>query len=312
MLHYYTILKFFTFSFILSFLLTLFFKKLSFKLNILDKHDNHESDLKIHKKPIPLMGGSAILSTLFITLTSVLIIYKPENFIQYIIILIFSILISTLSLYDDCKQISILYRLAIQAIAAIFLVIANIKISFIFMPMIFSFIITPIYILGVINSFNMIDGMDGLCTTLSIISCIGFFIIGITTKNIILISLSTILSAGLIGFLLYNFHPAKIFLGDNGSTLIGFLLAVMAIISTRNASTFKEYLIPILILGVPIFDMVIAIIRRLLSRKSIFYGDRGHIYDLLLLRNISQVKVLGIISCIHLILVSSALFFNFF
>lgn len=300
---------FFILVFFVSFFIVSILIKISLHFNIVDDCNNHEADLKIHKKPIPVLGGLAVLFSWIIGISTFLFFPKDIDVLKILVILCFGMFISILSLLDDCKQIHFLWRLTLQIIAAIFLVLVNIKLFFISIHVFaLSFFFTIFYLVAVINSFNMIDGMDGLCSGVSIISCIGFFILGIKFNNLILIIISFVLFAALVGFLPYNFHPAKIFLGDNGSTFIGFLLGTMAVISTSYAANIKGYLIPLLILGVPFFDMVFAIFRRLKNRRSIFMGDRGHIYDLLLKRNLSQRKVFLIICLIQILFLALALF----
>lgn len=276
----------FVFIFLLSFFITPLLIKLSLAFNVVDDCNNKEADLKIHKKPIPILGGMAVLLSFILGM----LFFIKINVLQMSVILVFCILISTLSFLDDRKQIHFTWRLLLQLIAGIFLIFVDIKIFGIF---------TIFYVVGVINSFNMIDGMDGLCSGVAIISCVGFLFLGLQNNNMMLIILAGGLGSALLGFLPYNFNPAKIFLGDNGSTIIGFLLGVMAII----ASNFTGFLIPLLILGIPLIDMGCAILRRLKARKSIFLGDRGHIYDVLLQRNLSQRKVFTIICLLQASLV---------
>lgn len=306
---------FFLLVFFVSLLLTALFIKLSLAFNIVDDFNNKEAELKIHKKRIPIMGGIAVLLSLILGFLMIFFVFPNEffvgvDFFKISSILFLCILISGLSFLDDCKQINFVWRLLLHIFAGIFLVIVDIKIAFVFFP-ILSFFITIFYVVGVINSFNMIDGMDGICSGTAVLSCVGFFLFGLNVNDIFLIFISVGLAGALIGFLVYNFNPAKIFLGDNGSTLIGFLLSVMAIIASGYARNFVGYLIPVLLLGIPVFDMMFAVLRRLKARKSIFMGDRGHIYDLLLARGYCQRKVFFMICILQTSLVGIALFLYF-
>jgi UDP-GlcNAc:undecaprenyl-phosphate GlcNAc-1-phosphate transferase len=130
-----------------------------------------------------------------------------------------------------------------------------------------------------------------LCAGISLVACVGFFYLGLKEGNALLTGLSAILFMGLLGFLPYNFHPARIFLGDAGSGFLGFMMGIMAIMATSKQYNIANFIAPILVICVPVLDMAFAILRRLVRGKPLFVGDRDHMYDLLLNRNWSQPKV---------------------
>jgi len=217
-----------------------------------------------------------------------------------------AILVFGVGLWDDIKEVKPGTRLLVHMIAGVLVITAGVKISFIPMEWV-AIPLTLLYIAGSINALNVTDGMDGLCAGMSLISCAGFFFLGFNELNQILMMLSSVLFMSLFGFLPYNFHPARIFLGDAGSGFLGFMLGLMAILATPKPFEIANFVTPILVIGVPVFDMAFAILRRLIRRKPLFMGDRDHLYDLLLRKGWSQPKVWGVMCSGQLALVATAL-----
>jgi hypothetical protein len=141
---------------------------------------------------------------------------------------------------------------------------------------------------AVMNAINLVDGLDGLATGLSAISAMVMFLIGLTTGNVVLALLSATLLGALLGFLLFNSNPARIFMGDSGSLLIGFLLASFAIMSSNKSSTAVALLAPLLSLGVPFLDMGLSVVRRFFFRQPVMEGDRRHLHHLLMDRGLTH------------------------
>jgi UDP-GlcNAc:undecaprenyl-phosphate GlcNAc-1-phosphate transferase len=166
-----------------------------------------------------------------------------------------------------------------------------------------SFMLTIVYVIGAVNAFNIVDGMDGLCASLFLISGMGFFVIGVRESNMFLVILAGILSMNVLGFLPYNLHPARIFLGDGGSGFLGFMCAVMAIVAISPSSSGTHFLSSLMIVGIPVLDMAAAILRRAFRKKALFIGDRDHLYDVLLKKRMTQSQVWGIMCILHLMVV---------
>lgn len=294
-------------STILSFIIVLLFtpivRRFAVASGIIDTVDG--DPLKIHKKPIALLGGVAIL----VGMTVGIVIHQSlfADFRGELLgITAGGVLVFVGGLVDDIKGVPPRVRLLIEIIAAGAVLIAGIKVNII--PAQWMVILlTLFYITGAINAFNVIDGMDGLCAGVSLVSCVGFFFLGLNDGNTLLMILSALLFMSLLGFLPYNFHPAKIFLGDAGSRFLGFMLGVMAVMSTSKPYSITNFIAPILIVGIPVFDMAFAILRRLNQRRPLFVGDRDHVYDLLLNRGWGQVKVWGVICAIQTVLVGVGL-----
>ncbi len=301
----------FVVSFIISIILTPILRKFSLKYHLYDEPT--EDRLKIHKKPIPCLGGIGI----FFGFAGGLVItrlFHQISGVQATGIILGSIIILFLGFWDDLKWKKIgnpILKLFCQFIAGFLIVFILIKIG-----VDFRFSINPItaalvaafYIVGAMNALNMEDGIDGLAGGLTAISLIGFFILSSLGNNIFPSVLSLSLLGGTIGFLIYNWHPASIFMGDNGSHFLGFCLAVLAIIFTSHpVYNLKQFIGPILIIGLPIIDAAWAIIRRLIKGKSPFQGDRGHLYDRLHQKGLSIKKTVLFCLLIQAIIVAGGI-----
>jgi len=271
--------------FIFSFLLTIFFvlalEKIAIKYRFYDEPG--ENVLKIHKKPISYLGGLAIFSV-FLILFSIFL-FLSNSFKVGVGIILASFFPFAIGFWDDFQWKragvspweKLLFLVFFSLISAIALVNNGIKIEF--LPGIFwSFIFTFFYILGSINAINFEDGIDGLAGGLVAISLVGFIFLSIISGNNFAQMISLITLGAVLGFLILNFPPAKIFMGDSGAYFLGFILAILAVIFAKPHNI-TSILGPLFIIGLPIFDTGFAITRRLISRKSPFIGDRGHFYD---------------------------------
>jgi len=238
-------------SFVLSVILVPIMIRIAKKYNIVDRPDNR---LKVHKAPIPYLGGVAIF------LSILPFYYNDIGFIIPASILTF------IGLYDDIKSVSPYVRLFAEFI------VVSMAIYFvggIIQP--FQFFILVLTGMALVNGVNMVDGMDGVCAGTAIVSLLFFSLI---SKNYELL----IFAFAILGFLLYNLPPAKIFLGDAGSYLLGFVLFYsFSFLSGRSGR--GGYFISLIITGFYFTDLAYAVIRRLLSKKSPFLGDKEHIYD---------------------------------
>ena len=163
----------------------------------------------------------------------------------------------------------------------------------------FSTIVTIVWIVGVTNAINLIDGLDGLSSGISLISCISLLIIFLMNNSpMIATVLVTALSGALVGFLPFNFSPAKTFIGDTGSNFLGFMLAVVSILGVAKTYTAAVIVLPVIVLGLPIFDVLFAIIRRIIKGKSIkavFKPDKGHLHHKLVAKGFTQKQAVLIL-----------------
>ncbi|HKY44200.1 MAG TPA: hypothetical protein VJM50_14030, partial [Pyrinomonadaceae bacterium] len=156
------------------------------------------------------------------------------------------------------------------------------------LPPLVSFVITVVWLVGITNAFNLIDGLDGLASGAALFSSLVILGVSISQERTLMIVVSLVLCGALAGFLRYNFNPASIFLGDSGALFTGFLLAALSVLGTQKATTAVAIVVPILAFGFPMVDTAMTMGRRLLSRKPVFHGDNEHIHHMLLARGWSQ------------------------
>lgn len=295
----YTFLPFFT-SLGISAVAVPFVMKLANRHDIYDKPDH---DRKIHTNSTPLLGGLAIYLGFIITF---LIFAKLDRSTLAFIMTSFIILIT--GILDDIYNVPARLRLLIEAICAFYIAIVSTRINvgqYIFNSDILIFLIdvsvTILWIVGIINAVNLIDGVDGLAGGVVTIAALGFAIIGHVTSDNTMLMMALILIGAVIGFLIYNKNPAKIFMGDAGSMFLGYILSILSIMSMDLPNNAGSLFAPIIILVTPIFDTGCAILRRLFSKKKIFTADRGHIHHRLLDKGYSQRKTVYIIYGISII-----------
>ena len=268
------------------------------------------NERKVHKEPMPRLGGLAIF--LGFLLGYMLFCSQTP---QMISILIGSFVLILVGMIDDINPIKPLSKFIGQTIAAIIvvyygnIVMQDISAYGLYMNFgIFAKPITIFFILGVINCLNLIDGLDGLAggiatiffiTVSIIISIMGIY-------NGLDASLSLIMIGATLGFLVYNFHPAKIFMGDSGSMFLGYIISVISLLGFKNV-TLTSFLVPILILAIPILDTFFAIIRRLLKKESFAKADKEHFHHQILKRTGNQTKTVLIVYLIQILFSSASI-----
>ena len=262
------------------------------------------NERKVHKKPMPRLGGLAIF--LGFLLGYMLFCSQTP---QMISILIGSFILIIVGMIDDIKPINPLPKFLGQVAAAIVvvwygnIVMQDISAYGLYLNFgIFAKPITVLFIISVINCLNLIDGLDGLAGGISTIFFITISIIisimGI--YNGLDASLSLIMIGATLGFLLYNFYPAKIFMGDSGSMFLGYMIAVISLLGFKNV-TLISFLVPVLILAIPILDTFFAIIRRLLKGESFAKADKEHFHHQILKMSGNQIKTVLIIYLIQIL-----------
>ncbi|ADI00546.1 glycosyltransferase family 4 protein [Salisediminibacterium selenitireducens] len=277
----------FALAFFTSLAITPLVIKLAFKLNFVD----HPGQRRVHQKATPRLGGLGIFIAFLAGLS-----YALTQIELPLGILAGALIIVVTGLLDDRFSIRPIQKLFGQSIAAVFVLIDGPIINTLTVPfsdsaiVISPYIAVPIafiWILGITNAVNLIDGLDGLAGGVSLIAALSIFTMAIMTGNMAVAFMVIALAGGLLGFLFFNFHPAKIFMGDSGSLLLGYLLAVFSVISFKQV-TFVTLIIPIIILAVPIVDTMIAIIRRKLNNKRIMEADKHHLHHKLLAMGFSH------------------------
>ncbi len=261
------------------------------------------NERKVHTKPMPRLGGIAI----YLGFLLGYMIYGTHSS-QMNSILIGSFIILLTGIVDDIKPLKAQHKFIGQFVAACILVFYG---NFVMQEVsafgivlqfgAFSEIITLFFIVGCINCMNLIDGLDGLAAGISSIYFLTVGIIAVMQGKFGLDFILTFVMLGsTLGFLVHNFHPASIFMGDSGSMFLGFIIATISLLGFKNV-TMSSFIIPLLILAVPILDTLFAIMRRTLKGESISTPDKFHIHHQLLNRNFSQRQTVLIIYAINLL-----------
>ncbi|MCH6266542.1 glycosyltransferase family 4 protein [Neobacillus citreus] len=269
---------------VVCFLVTIFItplvKRFSFIIGAID----YPNKRKNHQSVMSRLGGLAI----YISFTTGIIIMKPENQSSFAII-ISSLIIVITGFLDDIFELSARHKLIGQLAAACTVVfLGDLQVEFINLPFggklqfgLLSIPITILWIVGITNAINLIDGLDGLAAGVSSIALITISGMAILQGNLYVLTVGLILLASTLGFLIYNFHPAKIFMGDTGALFLGFIISVLSLLGFKNV-TFISFVIPVIILAVPISDTFFAILRRIIQKKPLGAPDKQHLHHCML------------------------------
>ncbi|MGD6967743.1 glycosyltransferase family 4 protein [Rossellomorea vietnamensis] len=284
--------------------------KLAVKLGVTDKPNYR----KVHQKVMPRMGGLAI----FIGVAVGYFVSGLHNE-KVTAITVGAVLIIVLGILDDKFELSAKVKLIGQLLVAIMIVSTGLTIDFITIPFVvekfqlgwMAFPITILWIVGITNAINLIDGLDGLAAGISSIGIATIAIMaGLAGKDLILL-MSVIILGSTLGFLFYNFHPAKIFMGDTGALFLGYSISILSLLGLYKSVTLFSIIIPILILGVPIFDTTFAIIRRIYNKQPISAPDKSHLHHRILAMGLSHrstvlaIYGLGVLFSVSAIVLSS-------
>ena len=264
--------------------------------------DVPKDERRVHKKPIPLIGGLAIFYGFVISVLCFAVIDRPTMGI-----LIGATIMVTVGVIDDMRDLNAKIKLLFQILSALIVVYFGIEVQYIANPLanwigpqyinlgLWSIPLTVVWIVGVTNAVNLIDGLDGLAVGVSSIASVALLSLTIISQNLnVAIIIAALAGAG-FGFLPYNFNPAKIFMGDTGSTFLGFVLACISIQGLMKMYAIISFAVPVLILGLPIFDTVFAILRRIAKKKPIMSPDRGHLHHRLIDMGFSQRQTVTIL-----------------
>ena len=288
----------FVIAFILALVIVPIVKSFCHKKGFVDM----PNERKVHKKPIPRLGGIAIwLGTIltFVILVLANCKYPYGNGLSGI--LLGGSIMFLLGLIDDLYDLKPEFKLIIQTGAALIAFLLGVKIEVLFNPFgepfylgIFSLPFTLIWLVGLSNAMNFIDGVDGLAGGVSSICAITLCIVAIYTNQPISALIAAILAGSMMGFLAFNFHPARIFMGDSGALFSGFLLAGLSVTGVLK-SVAATMLLPILILVVPIMDISYSVYRRMMSKSDLLKADADHIHHKLLKAGLSQNRTVAIL-----------------
>ncbi len=291
-----------------SILLTPLVIKLAFRIGAVDRPNYR----KVHASVMPRIGGLAIFGAFLIGYA--VLLPKDEHAAG---ILIGAVIIIVMGFLDDMLEITAKAKLAGQLAAALVVVVwGGLQIEVINLPFIgefdfgyLSIPITIIWIIGITNAINLIDGLDGLAAGVSTIALITIAVMAMIMGNVFVIATASILAASSLGFLFYNFHPAKIFMGDTGSLFLGFMISVLALLGFKNVAV-VSLIIPVIILGIPISDTFFAIVRRIRTKQPIMAPDKSHLHHCLLRSGFSHRQTVLVIYALAILFGVAAVLFS--
>lgn len=303
----------FLISFSVTILCTPIVKRIAQKYDIVDKPDFR----KIHTKVTPRLGGLSIIIGFFLGYLYLLINSPLRYNASFYGIILGTLLITAVGVVDDKYTLPPEYKLLGQLFAAFIVTFYGVTIQFITLPVIgevsfgwASYPITIFWIISITNAINLIDGLDGLACGVSAIAVTAMLILAIFNNEVIALALSVILLGSSLGFLYFNVHPAKIFMGDTGALFIGFIISIISILGLFKSVAFFSFVIPISILAVPIFDTSFAILRRINEKKKISSPDKQHLHHRLLACGFSHQSTVYIIYTMSIFFALTAVLFS--
>ena len=296
-------------AFLVALIATPVVKSLAFRVGAVDVPKDNR---RMHDHPIPRMGGLAIFLGF---LLSVLLFLDLDTQLRGM--LLGAIIIVVLGIFDDIYSLPAMFKFVVQIVAALVAVLSGNVIEAVSNPNVFSsdlywelgwlsIPVTVIWIVAITNAVNLIDGLDGLACGVSTISSMTMLVIALVVSEADVAILMAALAGGCLGFLPYNMNPAKIFMGDTGSTFLGFILATVSIEGLFKSYAIISFAVPFLMLGLPIFDTCFAILRRVSHGQSPMSPDRGHIHHRLIDMGFNQKQAVAVLYVISAILGLSA------
>ena len=262
---------------------------------------------RMHSRPMPRFGGLSMFLG-----TELALAFFLHHDPKVLTILIGGACIYAVGVVDDIRGMDAKVKFALQIASAIIIYIGGIRIGFVknpfdeeayvMFPDWLSFVITVLWVVGITNTVNLIDGLDGLAAGVATIAsaCIAYTAVLSGQYEVGLAMLAV--SGGAMGFLPFNFHPARIFMGDSGSLFLGFMIAAISILGSTKGATLIATIVPFLVLGLPIFDTTFAIIRRWVNGYPIMRADKGHIHHRIMATGIGQRRTVLIMYCISAIM----------
>ena len=294
---------------VVSFIMCPLVKSFAYKIGAIDVPKDSR---RMHKKPVPRLGGLAIFLGFMV---SILLFVHIDH--QMKGILLGAVIIVVLGVVDDMTPLRAKFKFLVQICAALVAVYHGVVIEILTNPNVFSdapywslgwlkYPVTVLWIVGVTNAVNLIDGLDGLASGVSTISAMTMLVIAILVSEQQVAIVMAALAGACLGFMPYNKNPAKMFMGDTGSTFLGYILATYSIQGLFKYYAVISFVVPFLILGLPIFDTSFAFIRRIAHGQSPMHADRSHIHHRLIDMGLNQKQAVATLYVISAILGLSA------
>ncbi|MCL6600037.1 MAG: undecaprenyl/decaprenyl-phosphate alpha-N-acetylglucosaminyl 1-phosphate transferase [Alicyclobacillus macrosporangiidus] len=294
---WYYILSFLT-AFVIVYALVPYVRRIALRTGFVDRPNQR----KIHKEPVPLLGGLALY--VGVVVTSALFGHAGNTFWG---IAVGGFLIFAIGVVDDYyktrgRDFKALPKFLTQILAAVVLLCFGVSIggvsvpwggTYYTFPEWLSWVATILWVVAITNMINFLDGVDGLAAGLSAISAMSLFFIALLKGQAAMAVFAVVLMGAALGFLRHNFHPARIFMGDAGATFLGYVLAAIAVGGAFKSATLVSLVVPVLALGVPILDTVWVVIRRVRENRPIYVADKGHTFHLLMKSGLSQVQTVA-------------------
>lgn len=286
----------FIFAFLITYFLTPLVKKIATRTGAMDIPDAAGEGRRIHIRPTPRLGGLAIYLGFMLPALTLL----PQEGERLYGLLLGATLILLVGIADDYRNLSPRQKLAGQVVAALVFILMGNRVEWLSNPWAegihdamwhigaWSVPLTLLWVVGITNTLNLIDGLDGLAAGITAIASVTLLLVALQEGQAAIVFLTAALAGSTLGFLPYNFNPAKIFMGDTGSLFLGFILAAIAVQGALKSATVIALAVPILALGLPILDTFLAIVRRFRNGSPLFQADRQHLHHRLLERGLSH------------------------
>jgi UDP-GlcNAc:undecaprenyl-phosphate GlcNAc-1-phosphate transferase len=281
--------------FALTTLLALVLTPLALRFAVRKQVMDHPSEIKAQESPMPYLGGVAILVAFAVVVVLGAVIDPPTSgFEELVLILGLAVGLAIVGLLDDLRGLSPWLRLGLEVAAAVTVLATPVGVQ-LFDNDLLDLVVTVLWIVGVTNAFNLLDNMDGLSAGVSAVAAFFLFLVSHDSGQFLVATLAIALAGCALGFLRSNFPPARIYMGDAGALFIGFLLAVLSLKLETDAPPLTALFVPVLILGVPLFDTTLVTVNRLLHKRSPVIGGRDHTSHRLVFSGVPVPVAVGMI-----------------
>jgi len=261
-------------AFVLSLGLTPLCRKIALRARFLD---TPMGQLKKHTAPIPYLGGMAIYLSFFFVILGTLILQPPSDSGQVLALLVGGTVMVIMGLMDDLFSLTPAVKFLFEIIAAVLLIIFGVKLEFLPSYPWLTYLLTIFWVLAVTNAVNIIDIMDGLAGGVAVIACLGFVFVPFLGVNSYVPLTAAVLGGSVLGFLPFNYQPARIYMGDSGALFLGFVLSVIAMGHGYTQNNLVALCAPLFILGVPLYDTALVMMLRFIRKRSMFRGSNDHL-----------------------------------
>lgn len=292
-------------AFVLSLGLTPLFRKIALRSQFLD---TPSGQLKKHTAPVPYLGGLAIYFSFFFVILGTLILNPPPDMGQVLAVLVGGTVMVIMGLADDLFSLTPAVKFLFEIIAAILLIVFGVKLEFLPSHPIVEYLLTIFWVLAVTNAVNIIDIMDGLAGGISVIACLGFVLVPFLGAHSYVPLTAAVLGGSVLGFLPYNYQPARIYMGDSGALFLGFVLAGIAMGHGYTQINLVALCAPLLILAVPLYDTALVMALRFIKGRSMFRGSNDHLALRLRKLGMTVKQVVHCLWAISILLVVCAVF----